>query len=107
MTAARRTQSCRDRLRASVNIQTSVKHQKGETHDLSDFNRGLVAGTRLAALHNSNTAIVLCRVRANRKATVTQINTLYNRGKQKSISEHTMCNFQNHPVSVSTHKIDS
>ena len=86
--------------------------------DLSDFSRGMIVGARQGGLSISETADLLgfsCTTvsefaengaknkkhpvssssagknlfEADRKATVMQISTLYNRGMQNSISEHT------------------
>uniref|UniRef100_A0A9J7YSR6 Tc3 transposase DNA binding domain-containing protein n=1 Tax=Cyprinus carpio carpio TaxID=630221 RepID=A0A9J7YSR6_CYPCA len=89
----------------------------GKKGDLSDFERGMVVGARLAGLSISKTADLLrfsrttisrqqlcgrkCLddirgqrrmgrlVRDDRKATVTQITTRYNQGMQNTISERT------------------
>ena len=46
---------------------------------------------RKCLIHARGQRRVARLVRADRKATVTQITTRYNRGMQKSISEHTTC----------------
>ena len=57
MTALQSIKSCRYRPAASGNVH--INHQKREKRDLSNFDRGMIAGARQAGLSISGTADLL------------------------------------------------